>query len=129
MATATASRHGTHPSSSYDAVPEGATFVVEGGGRRLTTTFARGYPAAQVYAPREDGVICFEPMAAVTDARAISMTAVPRWKRHSACTASPSGPVTAGTVAHLTSSVVPESISHFQQRVVHPFLLFFQCDQ
>jgi multidrug efflux pump len=27
----------------------------------------------------------------------------------------PSGPVTAGTVAHLTHSVVPESISHFQQ--------------
>ncbi len=28
------------------------------------------------------------------EARAISMTAVPRWSRHSACTASPNGPVT-----------------------------------
>ena len=34
------------------------------------------------------------PTSVSPEARAISMTAVPRWRRHSACTGSPSGPVT-----------------------------------
>lgn len=46
----------------------GATFAVSGGGRRVTVRFERGFGAAQVYAPLDDDVVCFEPMAAPTDA-------------------------------------------------------------
>ena len=52
----------------YDGLAPCSVFRVEGGGRRLTTTFEAGYPAGQVFAPREDSVICFEPMAAPTNA-------------------------------------------------------------
>lgn len=52
----------------YDHVADGAQFVVAGGGRRLTVTFERGYSAAQIFAPADDPVICFEPMAAPTNA-------------------------------------------------------------
>lgn len=52
----------------YDEVPPGAVFAVSGGGRRIEVHFDEGYPAAQVYAPGDDDVICFEPMAAPTDA-------------------------------------------------------------
>lgn len=52
----------------FDEVPEGAVFVVSGGGHRLTVTFAKGYPAAQIFAPPRDNVIGVEPMAAPTDA-------------------------------------------------------------
>jgi galactose mutarotase-like enzyme len=52
----------------YDHVADGAQFVVEGGGRRLTVTFEQGYSAAQIFAPADDPVICFEPMAAPTNA-------------------------------------------------------------
>lgn len=54
----------------YDHVADGATFVVRGGGRRLAVTFEEGYPAAQIFAPAADPVICFEPMAAPTNALA-----------------------------------------------------------
>lgn len=52
----------------YVGVADGAQFVVSGGGRRVTVTFDEGYPAAQIFAPADDPVICFEPMAAPTNA-------------------------------------------------------------
>jgi aldose 1-epimerase len=52
----------------FDQVADGAVFAVSGGGRRLEVRFERGYPAAQVFAPAGETVICFEPMTAPTDA-------------------------------------------------------------
>lgn len=52
----------------FDQVAEGAVFAVSGGGRRLEVRFDRGYPAAQVFAPAGETVICFEPMTAPTNA-------------------------------------------------------------
>lgn len=52
----------------YDRVPEGAVFAVSGGGRRLQVRFEQGYPAAQIFAPTAEEVVCFEPMTAPTDA-------------------------------------------------------------
>jgi len=52
----------------FDEVPAGAVFAVSGGGRRIAVHFDQGYPAAQIYAPAAEDVICFEPMAAPTDA-------------------------------------------------------------
>lgn len=52
----------------YDDVPPGAVFAVSGDGKRIEVRFDEGYPAAQIYAPADDDVICFEPMAAPTDA-------------------------------------------------------------
>jgi galactose mutarotase-like enzyme len=52
----------------FDEVPDGATFAVEGGGRRLAVTFAAGYRVAQVYAPLREDYVCFEPMTAPADA-------------------------------------------------------------
>lgn len=52
----------------FDEVADGAVFAVSGGGRRIEVRFDQGYPAAQIYAPTADDVICFEPMAAPTDA-------------------------------------------------------------
>jgi aldose 1-epimerase len=52
----------------FDRVDEGAVFAVSGGGRRLAVCLQSGYPAAQVFAPAGEPVICFEPMAAPTDA-------------------------------------------------------------
>ena len=52
----------------YDQVNDGAVFAVSGGGRRLEVHFDRGYPAAQIFAPPGEDVVCFEPMAAPTDA-------------------------------------------------------------
>lgn len=52
----------------YDEVPPGAVFAVTGGDRRIEVRFDAGYRAAQVYAPLAEDVICFEPMAAPTDA-------------------------------------------------------------
>jgi aldose 1-epimerase len=52
----------------FDQVADGTVFSVSGGGRRLEVRFERGYPAAQVFAPAGETVICFEPMAAPTDA-------------------------------------------------------------
>lgn len=54
--------------SGYDEVPPGAVFTVSGGDRRIEVVFEKGYPAGQVFAPGNDDVICFEPMAAPTDA-------------------------------------------------------------
>lgn len=52
----------------YDGVDEGAVFAVSAGGRRIQVRFERGYSAAQIFAPPGEDVICFEPMAAPTDA-------------------------------------------------------------
>jgi aldose 1-epimerase len=52
----------------YDQVTDGAIFAVSGGGRRLEVHFEQGYPAAQIFAPPGEDVVCFEPMAAPTDA-------------------------------------------------------------
>lgn len=52
----------------FDEVQPGSVFAVSGGGRRVEVRFDAGYPAAQIYAPATDDVVCFEPMAAPTDA-------------------------------------------------------------
>jgi galactose mutarotase-like enzyme len=52
----------------FDRVADRAVFAVSGGGRRLEVRFEQGYPAAQIFAPASEPVICFEPMAAPTDA-------------------------------------------------------------
>ncbi|BBZ46133.1 aldose 1-epimerase [Mycobacterium parmense] len=52
----------------YDQVPDGAVFAVSGGGRRLEVHFQHGYPAAQIFAPPAEDLVCFEPMTAPTDA-------------------------------------------------------------
>lgn len=52
----------------YDDVPTGAVFAMSGGGRRIEVHFEQGYPAAQIFAPPGEDVVCFEPMAAPTDA-------------------------------------------------------------
>ena len=50
------------------APPDGAAFVLEGGGRRIELAFETGYPYAQVFAPADDAVIAFEPMTAPANA-------------------------------------------------------------
>ncbi len=52
----------------YDNVADGAVFAVSGGGRRIEVHFEQGYPAAQIFAPPAEDVVCFEPMTAPTDA-------------------------------------------------------------
>ncbi|WP_205876140.1 aldose 1-epimerase [Mycobacterium camsae] len=52
----------------YDGVEDGAVFAVSAGDRRIQVRFERGYSAAQIFAPSTEAVICFEPMAAATDA-------------------------------------------------------------
>lgn len=52
----------------YDEVVDGAVFAVSGGGRRIEVHFEQGYPAAQIFAPPGEDVVCFEPMTAPTDA-------------------------------------------------------------
>lgn len=52
----------------FDEVAPGALFALSGGGRRIEVRFDQGYPAAQIYAPATEDVVCFEPMAAPTDA-------------------------------------------------------------
>jgi aldose 1-epimerase len=42
--------------------------VLAGGGRRIAVRFDEGYRFAQVFAPAEDDVVCFEPMVAPTNA-------------------------------------------------------------
>jgi aldose 1-epimerase len=52
----------------FDQVRDGSVFAISGGGRRVEVTFEKGYPAAQIFAPRNDNLIGLEPMAAPTDA-------------------------------------------------------------
>ncbi|HYW46523.1 MAG TPA: aldose 1-epimerase [Bryobacteraceae bacterium] len=49
--------------------PDGrAQFQVEGTAQRITVTYGPRYPVAVVYAPAAREFICFEPMAAITNA-------------------------------------------------------------
>ena len=41
---------------------------MEGGPERLTVSYGPKYTVAVVYAPRDKEFICFEPMAAITNA-------------------------------------------------------------
>src|SRR5262249_5889222 len=50
----------------YDQATEGAVFAVSGGGRRIEVHFEHGFPAAQIFAPPAEDLVCFEPMAAPT---------------------------------------------------------------
>ena len=52
----------------YDQVADGAVFAVSGGDRRIEVHFEYGFPAAQIFAPPAEDLVCFEPMAAPTDA-------------------------------------------------------------
>src|SRR4051794_18754673 len=52
----------------YTDLGDPPRFVLAGGGRRVTVDFVSGYPYAQVYAPDDDDVVCFEPMTAPTNA-------------------------------------------------------------
>ncbi len=52
----------------YDQVADGSVFAVSGGGRRIEVHFEQGYPAAQIFAPTSEDIVCFEPMTAPTDA-------------------------------------------------------------
>jgi galactose mutarotase-like enzyme len=52
----------------YDQVADDSVFAVSGGGRRVEVHFEEGYPAAQIFAPLGEDIVCFEPMAAPTDA-------------------------------------------------------------
>jgi aldose 1-epimerase len=52
----------------YAGLRRGARFALSGGGRRITVRLDAGYPFAQVYAPADDDVICFEPMTGPTNA-------------------------------------------------------------
>jgi galactose mutarotase-like enzyme len=51
----------------YVVADGGQPFAVTGGGRRIEVAFEAGYPFAQVFAPCDDDVICFEPMTAPTN--------------------------------------------------------------
>jgi galactose mutarotase-like enzyme len=51
----------------FDNVAEGAVFTLSGGDRRVDVKFEKGYPAAQLFAPKSDNIVAIEPMAAPTD--------------------------------------------------------------
>jgi galactose mutarotase-like enzyme len=52
----------------YLAPPDQAPLVLAGGERRIELRIGDGYRFAQVYAPADDDVVAFEPMAAPTNA-------------------------------------------------------------
>jgi galactose mutarotase-like enzyme len=52
----------------YRDLERPTVFALEGGGRRIETSFGAGYDFAQVYAPAGQELICFEPMTAPTNA-------------------------------------------------------------
>ena len=52
----------------FDEVPPGAVFALSGGDRRIEVVFNHGYPAVQIFAPKNDDVVGIEPMAAPTNA-------------------------------------------------------------
>jgi len=54
----------------FDHLEQPAAFAVEGGGRRIEVAFEHGYDVAQVYAPGDRDVVCFEPMTAPANALA-----------------------------------------------------------
>ena len=54
----------------YADIPDGAAFTLSGGGLRLTVRWLEGYSFAQVWAPADPQVVCYEPMTAPTNALA-----------------------------------------------------------
>ena len=52
----------------FDEVPQGSMFALSGGDRRIEVVFDNGYPAVQIFAPRNDDVVGIEPMTAPTNA-------------------------------------------------------------
>jgi galactose mutarotase-like enzyme len=52
----------------FDELADRPEFVLAGGGHRIAVRFEAGYPVAQIYAPPDQDVICFEPMTAPTNA-------------------------------------------------------------
>jgi galactose mutarotase-like enzyme len=52
----------------YLAPPGGAPFVLAGGGRRIELALGPSYRFAQVFAPEEEDLIAYEPMAAPANA-------------------------------------------------------------
>jgi aldose 1-epimerase len=54
----------------FDDVASPARFSAAAAGRRIELEFLEGYPCAQVFAPSSGQFICFEPMAAPTNALA-----------------------------------------------------------
>jgi aldose 1-epimerase len=52
----------------FEGLPEPARFSVAGATRTIDLTFVKGYPCAQVFAPRAGQFICFEPMTAPANA-------------------------------------------------------------
>ena len=52
----------------FEAVADGAVFSVTGGGRRIELRHESGFPCAQVFAPPDKDLVCFEPMTAPADA-------------------------------------------------------------
>jgi galactose mutarotase-like enzyme len=52
----------------FDEVPQGSMFALSGGDRRIEVVFDHGYPAVQIFAPRNDDVVGIEPMTAPTNA-------------------------------------------------------------
>jgi aldose 1-epimerase len=52
----------------YDGLAAEPSFAVRAAGRELCVRLLSGYGAAQIYAPGDRDVICFEPMAAPTNA-------------------------------------------------------------
>jgi len=52
----------------YASVAPGSVFAVEDGERRIEVRMGDGYPYAQVFAPPDLDVVCFEPMTAPADA-------------------------------------------------------------
>jgi galactose mutarotase-like enzyme len=76
-------------SRTYDdlfAVAPDARFSVTGGGRRATVELISAYRYAQIYAPPDQPVICFEPMTAPVDALRshVGLRSVPAGERASA---------------------------------------------
>ena len=52
----------------FALITEQASFFVAGAARRITVEFLKGYPYAQVYAPKDKDYIAIEPMTAQTSA-------------------------------------------------------------
>ena len=52
----------------FDSVADGAVFAVTAGGRRIELRHESGYPCAQVFAPPDKPLVCFEPMTAPANA-------------------------------------------------------------
>ena len=50
--------------------------MLQGGGRRVEVAFEAGFPYAQIFAPADADIVCFEPMTAAADALRHSPDAV-----------------------------------------------------